>query len=160
VAEDHQESALTTLVVGISTFLAGIILVLRHLHVWRQKTDATDDPVQKRFLWSQLRRRCLTSTCIAILGFIISLFHFREYWMERQTSWLILVYCSLVLTLMIFFLAAFDFLAVSSAMRADREKTSKAARELAREYHRLKQQTAEKQGDRPADGGGEQPGLP
>ncbi len=134
---------MNALVVGIATCIGGIILVLRHLHVWRQKTDATENPMERRFLWSQLRRRALTSTCIAILGFVIALFYFREYWLDRPTSWLILVCCSLILTVMIFVLATFDLLAVSNAIRADKQKTSEAAREMAREYHRLKKKKSD-----------------
>lgn len=138
---------LLVLLVGVITCAAGIILVLRHLHVWRLETDKTEDNGRKRFLWNQLRRRCLTSTCIAILGFVISLLYFRDYWMDRITSWGILVCCALVLILMIFCLAMFDMLAVSSAMRADRDKTGNAAQELAKEYHRLKQKAAEQSAD-------------
>ena len=129
------------LVVGSVTCVGGILLVLRHLHVWRRETDATEDDRKQRFLFNQMRRRVLTSTCIATLGFIIALFHFRSWWMERPNSWVILLCCALLLILMIFFLAAFDMLAVSSELRADRKRTHDAARELAREYHRLKQQT-------------------
>ena len=131
------------LLVGVSTFVAGVILVLRHLHVWRQQTDATESPVEKKFLWAQLRRRALTSTCIAVLGFVIGLLHFREYWRDRPTSWMILICCCLILTLMIFVLASLDFLAVSHAIRREQGNAGEAARELAREYHRLKKQRDE-----------------
>ena len=136
---------MNALVVGIATCFGGIILVLRHLHVWREQTDAAESPEVKRSLWNQLRRRVLTSTCIAILGFVIALFHFREYWVDRPTSWVILVCCSLVLTVMILCLAVFDMLAVSNTIFADKEKTSNAAQELAKEYHRLKQKAADNQ---------------
>lgn len=148
---------MNALVVGTATCFGGIILVLRHLHVWRQQTDACGDPGKKRFLWNQLRRRALTSTCIAILGFIIALFHFREFWRDRPTSWVILVCCSLVLTVMIFILAVFDMLAVSNAIRSDKEKTSNAAQELAKEYHRLKKKAAEQSSEAGSDSAPEQP---
>ena len=134
---------MNVLVVGAVTCIGGILLVLRHLHVWRQKTDTSEDPREKRFLFNQMRRRVLTSSCIATLGFILALFHFRGYWMERPTSWMILLCCALLLIVMILFLAAFDILAVSSAMRVDKQRTNDAARELAREYHRLKQKSAD-----------------
>ncbi len=135
------------LVVGIVTCATGVILVLRHLHVWRQETDKAEDEHKKRFLWNQLRRRVLTSTCIAVLGFVIGLFHFRDYWADRMVSWAILVTCALTLTVMIFFLAMFDMLAVTSAIRTDKESTNDAAKELAREYHRLKKKAAEQAAD-------------
>jgi len=157
VAENYQEQTLSSLVVGITTCIGGIILVLRHLHVWRQKTDATEDANEKRFHFSQLRRRALTSTCIAVLGFIISLFYFRDYWRDRPTSWVILVCCSLILIVMIFFLAAFDMLAVSNAIRADKEKTSNAAKELAREYHRMKGKATDQEHERSSESAAERP---
>ena len=80
VAEIHQEPTMSALVIGITTCVGGIVLVLRHLHVFRKSTDRTKDANKQRFLLLQLRRRILTSTCIAILGFTISLFYFREYW--------------------------------------------------------------------------------
>lgn len=147
----YQESALTALVVGTATCISGIVLVLRHLHVWRQKTDASSDPAEQRLLWTQLRRRALTSTCIALLGFILSLFYFREFWLDRPRSWVILVFCALILLLMIFVMAVFDMLAVSNAIRADKTRTSNAAQELAREYHRQKQKTTDKPSEPPSD---------
>ena len=139
------------LLVGATTCIAGIILVLRHLHVWRQKTDATDDPIEKKYLWSQLRRRTLTSTCIAVLGFVIALLHFKEFWLQRPVSYSILVGCTLVLVLMIFILASFDFLAVSAVVRSHKQQSSNAAQELAREYHRLKKKSADQPGDASPD---------
>lgn len=125
-------------IIGVTIFVIGIVLVLRHLHVWRKNTDAADDIKERKYLWSQLRRRVLTSTCISVLGFIIGLMHFREYWRERPTSWFILMLCCIVLSLMILVLATMDFLAVSHAIRREQSSSGKAARELANEYRRLK----------------------
>ena len=58
---------------------------------------------------------------------------------------------------MILFLAALDMFAVSQAIRADKEKTGSAAEELAREYHRLKQQTPDKKSDGSSESAPEQP---
>ncbi len=137
------------LLVGTVTLIAGTILVLRHLHVWRQKSDASDDPIEKKYLWSQLRRRTLTSTCIAVLGFVLVLLHFKEFWLQRPMGYTILVNCMLVLVFMIFILASFDFLAVSQVMRGHQNKSSEAAQELAREYHRLKKKAAEQSDSKP-----------
>ena len=41
---------MTTLITGVATCAGGIVLVLRHLHVWRQKTDASEDAVEKKYL--------------------------------------------------------------------------------------------------------------
>ena len=136
-----------TLITGAATCMGGIILVLRHIHVWRQKTDESKDASEKNFLFSQMRRRVLTSTCISILGFTIALFHFRDYFTERPISWLILLCCALTLVMMIMFLAAFDLLAVSNAIQIDKKRTGEAARELAKEYHRLKEKAAENDAD-------------
>ena len=147
---------MTAIVVGSVTFIAGVILVLRHLHVWRKQSDATDDPARKKFLWSQLRRRTLTSSCIAVLGFIIALFHFREYWRDRPTSWVILVCCSLVLVVMIFILAVLDMIAVSNVIRLEKNKTGDTAKELAQEYHRQKKKAADQSGEPASNGGSDQ----
>ncbi|MGI9515511.1 MAG: hypothetical protein ACR2NP_00565 [Pirellulaceae bacterium] len=138
------------LLVGATTFVAGIVLILRHLHVWRKMTDASDDMVQKKYLWSQLRRRTLTSTCITVLGFILMLLHFMEFWRDRPIGFTILVSCMLVLVVMIFVLASFDFLAVSQVARTHQNQNSEAAQELAREYHRLKNKASEQPGTNPS----------
>ncbi len=142
---------MTTLITGIATCAGGIILVLRHLHVWRKKTDESQDAIEKKFLFSQMRRRVLTSTCIATLGFVIALLHFRDYFTERPISWMILLCCALTLIMMIMILATFDLIAVTHAIKIDKNRTGEAARELAKEYHRLKQKAAEKSADRPPE---------
>ncbi len=141
------------LVIGVSAFVGGIILVLRHLHVWRQKTDLTGDLNERKFLFSLFRRRTFCSVCISVLGFVISLFHFRAYWTERPTSWFILMCCALTLTIMIMAMAMFDMLAVSSIVRNEKSKTSSAAKELAREYHRLKEKARKSAGETPENPG-------
>ncbi len=144
------------LVVGIATFVGGIVLVLRHLHVWRRQVDATEDPRARRIFARQLRRRCLTSTCIAVLGFVIALLHFKDYWSDgRESGYVILVSCALTLIFMIFVLASLDFLAVSHLVRSQRSRTRESAEELAREYHRLqkkKQLSGEGDSRPPTDG--------
>ncbi len=109
-----------TLLVGVATCLGGVILVLRHLHVWRLQVDATDDSRTRRFFTRQWRRRTLTSTCIAVLGFIIALLHFKEYWRDRPSGYVILISCALTLIFMIFVLASLDFLAASQLVRSQR----------------------------------------
>ncbi len=133
------------MLVGTVTFIAGIILILRHLHVWRHKTDATTDEKEKRFLLLQMWRRSLTSGSIAILGAIIAML----YWPRGALSFTILVCCALVLTFMIFLLATLDFLAVTQAFRAEQNKKGEAAKKLVREYHRLKQKAEQAKNDEP-----------
>lgn len=141
------------LLVGIATCLGGIILVLRHLHVWRLQLNANDDPRARRFFNRQLRRRVLTSSCIAVLGFIIALLHFTDYWRDRPSAWVILVSCALALVFMIFVLASMDFLTVSHVLRTQRLQTREAAEELAREYTRLREKSssADPEGSPPSD---------
>ena len=146
------------LFVGVATCVGGIVLVLRHLHVWRRQVDATEDSRVRRYYSRQLRRRCLTSTCIAVLGFVIALLHFKEYWDDgRESGYVILVSCALTLIFMIFVLASLDFLAVSHLVRSQRARTREAAEELAREYHRLqkkKQLTGEGDSQPPTESNG------
>lgn len=126
------------LLVGIGTLLAGIVMVLRHLHVWRLAVNSGPEGTQRRFLRLQLRRRILTSSCISVLGFIIALLHFLDYWRGNLSGSLILVSCALALVFMIFVLAMLDFVASTSALRPHKESARKAAEELAREYIRLR----------------------
>ena len=102
------------LFVGVTTLLSGIILILRHLHVWRKQIDSGVEPEMGKFLGRQLRRRCLTSSCIAVLGFTIALMHFNAFWKVRPGSFTILVSCSLTLIFMIFVMATLDMVASSS----------------------------------------------
>ena len=146
---------MTTLITGVATCAGGIVLVLRHLHVWRQKTDASEDAVEKKYLFSQMRRRVLTSTCIAILGFVIALLHFRDYFTERPISWMILLCCALTLIMMIMILATFDLISVTHALKIDKKRTGESARELAKEYHRLKQKAAENANELPPENASE-----
>ncbi len=137
------------LFVGVTTLLAGIILVLRHLHVWRKQIDGDVELEMRKFLGQQLRRRILTSTCIAVLGFTIALLHFTDFWRARPGGWPILLSCALTLIFMIFVLASLDFVASSSALRAQKVETRKAAEELAREYLRQRAKLKPDSSDQP-----------
>lgn len=137
------------LLVGVTTFLSGIVLVLRHLHVWRKQIDKGVEPDMRQFLGRQLRRRCLTSSCIAVLGFTITLMHFKEYWRLKPGSYTILVSCSLTLIFMIFVLAMLDMVASSSALRAQKGESRKAAEALAKEYLRQRNKLKPGAGDPP-----------
>jgi hypothetical protein len=141
-----------TFLVGLATCIAGIILVLRHLHLWRKQTDAASDRSTRTWLNRQLRRRTLTSTCIAVLGFVICLLHFREFWQNRPTGWVILLSCAIALVFMIFVLASLDFLSVSTMLRSQQNATGQAAERLVHEYFRLKRKAA-------GDGGNNSPGT-
>ncbi len=125
------------LLVGSITCIAGVVLILRHLHLWRQQINATGEPRTHVWLNRQLRRRTLTSTCIAVLGFIIILLHFRAFWENRPTGPVILISCALTLVFMIFVLASLDFLATSTMLRTQRRDASQAAEKLTRDYRRL-----------------------
>lgn len=138
------------LLVGVTTLMAGIVLILRHLHIWRKQIDVGVEPDVRRFLGRQLRRRTLTSTCIAVLGFTIALLHFRDFWQGRPGAPIILVSCALTLTFMIFVLAVLDFAASTSALRTEKGKSREAAEELAREYLRQRAKLKPGSGDPPA----------
>jgi hypothetical protein len=146
------------LLVGVTTLLSGIILVLRHLHVWRKQIDSGVEPDMRTFLGRQLRRRTLTSTCIAVLGFTIALMHFTDYWRARPGSYAILVSCSLTLVFMIFVLAMLDMVATTSTLRAQKGETRKAAEELAKEY--LRQRNKQKPGSEKPGPGDPPPSRP
>ena len=138
------------LIVGVITLLSGIVLVLRHLHVWRKQIDNGVEPDMRKFFGRQLRRRCLTSSCIAVLGFTITLMHFKEFWRVKPGSYTILISCSLTLIFMIFVLAMLDLVVSSSALRAQKGESRKAAEALAKEYLRQRNKLKPGPGDPPS----------
>jgi uncharacterized membrane protein len=137
------------LAVGMATMLSGIILVLRHLHVWRQQVDADPPRDMRSFLGKQLRRRTLTSSCIAVLGFTIAALHFTDFWRQRPGGYAILISCAMTLIFMILVLAMLDFAASTSALRSQKEETRRAAEAMAQEYVRLRAKQRLMTGDRP-----------
>lgn len=126
------------LAVGVATLVAGLLLILRHLHVWRKTIDAGVEAGMRKFLNRQLRRRCLISLCMAVLGFTIAAMHFKEFWKERPAGLPILLSCALALIFMIMVLAFLDFAASATALRSQTSETRAAAEALAKEYVRLR----------------------
>ncbi len=119
-------------------FFAGVLLVLRHLHVWRIQTDASKDAKHRRFLKSQMRRRTLTSSAIAVLGLDMA----ALYWIPREPMLFTIIVCfAFLLIFLIFVMASIDFLAVSHAVRLEQSRSDKATQELVREYRRMKNMT-------------------
>ncbi|HMO15133.1 MAG TPA: hypothetical protein PKD64_13100 [Pirellulaceae bacterium] len=129
---------LELVVLGSLICVGGIILILRHFHVWRKSTDATDDPLGRRYHKSQLRRRCLMSAGIAVLGLIIigfpAAFHFKD-----PFSSAILLLAALSLTVMILLLAGLDMMAAKHFLVREKAKSEDAKHELMKEHERLKQ---------------------
>ena len=132
------------LVVGIIITMGGILLVLRHLHVWRQEIDTAQTDQHRRFLKSQIRRRGLTSGSLIGLGMLIA----SLYWTWGTTSPILIttqICMVLVLLLLMLGMAGLDMLATNYLLRHESRNTVSAAQELAKEYHRLRKLADEKQ---------------
>ena len=124
--------------------MAGIILVLRHLHVWRASTDATSDPVKKDVLWVQLRRRSITSGSISAVGLALVTLN----WARDPYIVTALLTLTLILIVLILFMASLDMLSVTFLVRDERRSRHRARDALAREHQRL-QKKREQQNEDP-----------
>ncbi len=122
------------IIVGAVIFAVGVLLVLRHIHVWRQATDSAKDQIERGMLRSQVKRRCLTSTGIAVLGIIYASFA----WAKDPISFSFLVMATLIITVLIFFMAGIDLMATFHMLQRDKHFSQKAKIELLREYDRQK----------------------
>ncbi len=114
------------------------MLILRHFHIWRKLTDATEDPIEHLFLKSQLRRRCLTSAGVAALGLILGSFPFA-FRFRDPVSMTVLLAAALILMCMIILMATLDIFSSRYIVSREKGKSDKAKLDLLKEHERLKE---------------------
>lgn len=115
-------------------FAAGVLLILRHLHVWRQVVDSNDDEPELQFYTAQLKRRCLSSCGLSMLGVMFASFAFARTPLQLS----ILTGGVLLITVMILVLAGLEIFAVRFHLERHRQYAENAKRKLLREHERLK----------------------
>jgi hypothetical protein len=122
--------------VGLITLVGGLLLVIRHFHVFRLQFDQATDVHERRYLVSQVRRRALTGLAIAVLGVVLCCIP----WFRDPVSFTLFVIAALVLLLVIGTLAMLDLLAVRLEMSQRRELSDAAQLAMKRYAERLKEQ--------------------
>ena len=135
---DIETARVFALVIGAAAFVGGILLLFNHKRDLERSLDAGSTERQTRFERRKFRRRAISSSLMASVGFLVGGF----YWVTEQQVFAIFVTLILGLLGAISILAMIDFFSVGLKQLATPDENSERAmlEEIVRKHREAKEQ--------------------
>ena len=135
---DIETARVFALVIGAAAFVGGILLLFNHKRDLERSLDAGSTERQARFERRKFRRRAISSSLMASVGFLVGGF----YWVTEQQVFAIFVTLILGLLGAISILAMIDFFSVGLKQLATPDENSERAmlEEIVRKHREAKEQ--------------------